>query len=132
MGLSSYRELKVWQHGIELTEQIYRATAEFPKHELYGLTSQMRRAAVSIPSNIAEGHSRESTKEYLHHLSFVLGSLAELETQITIAERLGYLPARGAGSLTERCDHLGRMLRNLQRSLRLKLRRDKGDESQDV
>jgi four helix bundle protein len=127
MSLSSYRELKVWQHGIELSETVYRSTAEFPKQEVYGLTSQMRPAVVSIPSNIAEGHSRESTKEYLHHLSFTLGSLAELETQITIAERLKYLAGRDAVRLVERCDHLGRMLRNLQRSLRLKLRRDHGD-----
>lgn len=124
MSLSSYRELKVWQHAVELTEAIYRSTAEFPKPELYGLTSQMRRAAASIPSNIAEGHSRESTKEYLHHLSFVLGSLAELETQITIAQRLGYFTASASESLSECCNHVGRMLRNLQRALRLKLRRD--------
>src|SRR5688572_24503635 len=131
MSLSSYRELKVWQHGIDLSETIYRASAEFPKHELYGLTSQMRRAVVSIPSNIAEGHSRESTREYLHHLSFSLGSLAELETQVTLAQRLGYLSATIAEKLVESCDHLGRMMRNLQRSLRLKLRRDKPNNQDD-
>jgi len=123
MSVSSYRELKVWQYGIELSESVYQVTGGFPKDELYGLTSQMRRAAVSIPSNIAEGHSRESTKEYLHHLSFALGSLAELETQITIAQRLKYLTAGTAAAIVEKCDYLGRMLRNLQRSLRLRLRR---------
>jgi four helix bundle protein len=91
----------------------------------------MRRAAVSIPSNIAEGHSRESTKEYLHHLSFALGSVAEIETQVTIAQRLGYLTKDTAADLAERLDHLGRMLRNLQRSLRLKLRRDVRGKSDD-
>jgi len=129
MGVSNYRELKVWQCGIELSESIYRLTVEFPKHELYGLTSQMRRSVVSVPSNIAEGHSRESTKEYLHHLSFALGSLAELETQITIAERLRYLPGDLAAAIVEKCDHIGRMLRNLQRSLRLRLRRKRSDNS---
>ena len=131
MSISSYRELKVWQHGIDLSESIYRSTADFPKHELYGLTSQLRRASVSIPSNIAEGHSRESTKEYLHHLSFSLGSLAELETQLTIALRLGYLTSAATDALLERCEHVGRMMRNLQRSLRLKLRRDKRNEPDD-
>lgn len=125
MSVSNYRELKVWQYGIELSESIYQVTTGFPKDELYGLTSQMRRAAVSIPSNIAEGHSRESTKEYLHHLSFALGSLAELETQITIAQRLKYLTQEAAATSVEKCDHLGRMLRNLQRSLRLRLRRQR-------
>ena len=125
MSLSSYRELKVWQRGIELSEAIYKCTGAFPKHELYGLTAQLRRASVSVPSNIAEGHTRESTKEYLHHISFALGSLAELETQITIAERLGYLASHSANSLFEVGNHLGRMLRNLQRSLRLKLRRSR-------
>ena len=127
MSLSSYRELKVWQHGIDLSEAIYHSTADFPKNEIYGLTSQMRRAVVSIPSNIAEGHSRDSTKEYLHHLSFALGSLAELETHLSIAERLKYVASRHVEGLVERCDHLGRMLRNLQRSLRLRLRRDEND-----
>jgi four helix bundle protein len=131
MSLSSYRELKVWQQGIENCVAIYRATGDFPKHELYGLTSQMRRASVSIPSNIAEGHSRDSTKEFLRHLSIVLGSLAELETQLTIAERLGYLRASVAEELIERCDYVGRMLRNLQRSLRLKLQRDGQPPRQD-
>jgi four helix bundle protein len=124
MSVSSYRELKVWQHGIENCVAIYRATGEFPKHELYGLTSQMRRAAVSIPSNIAEGHARDSTKEYLYHLSIVLGSLAELETQLIISQRLGYLADSVANEFLEHCDHVGRMLRNLQSALRLKVQRD--------
>ena len=131
MAISNYRELKVWQQGIQLSESIYRVTAEFPKHELYGFTSQMRRAVVSIPSNIAEGHIRDSTKEYLHHLSFALGSLAELETQTVIAQRLGYLSTDIVSSIVEQCDHLGRMLRNLQRSLRLRLSRKRPTSSKE-
>ena len=80
MEIKSYRDLRVWQAGMDLVVRVYRLTQGFPTHELYGLTSQMRRAAVSIPSNIAEGHTRESSKEYLHHLSIAQGSLAELET----------------------------------------------------
>jgi len=129
MAVRNYRELKVWQHSIELSASIYQLTSGFPKEELYGLTSQMRRAAVSIPSNIAEGHSRESTKEYLHHLSFALGSLAELETQLVIAERLKYVSPNLVATNVEKCDHVGRMLRNLQRSLRLRLRRKRPGQS---
>ena len=84
----SYRELKVWQLAMDVAEEIYRITSSFPKHEIYGLTSQIRRAAVSVLSNIAEGSSRESTKEYLHHVSIAVGSLAELESQLLLAARL--------------------------------------------
>ncbi|HEY2411096.1 MAG TPA: four helix bundle protein [Pirellulaceae bacterium] len=123
MSISSYRELKVWQKGVELTEFVCKSTSAFPTNERFGLTSQLRRAAVSIPSNIAEGHARESTKEYLHHISFALGSIAELETQFVIAGRLGYLTDDLTNKLLEACEHIGRMLRSLQLSLRLKLGR---------
>ena len=86
MTINNFRDLRVWQSGMELVVQVYRLTQSFPREEQYGLTSQMRRAAVSVPSNIAEGHARESSKEYLNHLSIVQGSLAELQTQIEIAE----------------------------------------------
>src|SRR5215467_12987129 len=86
--VSHFRELHVRQRGMELVESVYRISAGFPKAELYGLTGQIRRAAVSIPSNIAEGHTRASTKEYLNHLSIAQASLAELETQLEIAVRL--------------------------------------------
>ncbi len=78
--VKSYRDLRVWQAAMNLVEQVYRLTRAFPKQETYGLSSQMQRAAVSIPSNIAEGHTREHLKEYLHHLSIAQASLAELET----------------------------------------------------
>ena len=117
MEIKSYRDLRVWQAGMDLVVRVYRLTQGFPTHELYGLTSQMRRAAVSIPSNIAEGHTRESSKEYLHHLSMAQGSLAELETQIEIAGRLTYIPSdQVAQSLTE-VAALGRQMRALRDSL---------------
>ena len=88
---SSFRDLQVWQRGMQIVESVYRVSGCFPKTEIYGLTSQVHRAAVSVPSNIAEGHARSSTKEYLHHVSFAEGSLAELETQLEVAARLNYL-----------------------------------------
>ncbi|HSV86226.1 MAG TPA: four helix bundle protein [Levilinea sp.] len=87
----SYRDLIVWQKGIELAKRIYMITKKFPSSEVYGLTNQLRRAAVSIPSNIAEGQSRQSTKEFIHFLHISLGSLSELDTQIVIAKELEYL-----------------------------------------
>ena len=120
MEIKSYRDLRVWQAGMDLVVQVYRLTQGFPTHELYGLTSQMRRAAVSIPSNIAEGHTRESSKEYLHHLSMAQGSLAELETQIEIAGRLTYIPSdQVAQSLTEVAS-LGRQMHALRDRLQRK------------
>lgn len=86
--LNSFKELIVWQRGIELTEEIYKLTDKFPKHETYGLASQMRRAAVSIPSNIAEGQQRKNLKEFLQFLRISFGSAAELETQLIISRRL--------------------------------------------
>ena len=88
--VKSFRDLDVWHLGLELAETVYRVTARFPKAELFALTSQMRRAAVSIPSNIAEGRARDSTREFLHFLAISRGSLAELETQLELAIRLDY------------------------------------------
>jgi four helix bundle protein len=89
--VNSFRDLRVWQAAMDLVAEVYRLTRAFPKNETYGLASQIQRAAVSIPSNIAEGHARDHIKEYLHHLSMAQGSLAELETQLEIAARLGYV-----------------------------------------
>ena len=91
MEVRDYRDLKVWQAGLKLAEAVHAVTTDFPKAEVFGLISQLRRAAVSIPSNIAEGHARDSTKEFLRFISIAMGSLAELETQLTLACRLGFL-----------------------------------------
>ena len=120
--MTSYRDLKVWQLAIELVERVYRLTLSFPRQEVYGLSSQMQRAAVSIASNLAEGHARDSTKEFLRHVSNAMGSLAELETQYTIATRLGYVAPPAIENFDDTCQELGRMLRGLQKSL--KRRRD--------
>lgn len=108
MAVASFRDLRVWQVGMELVQGVYEATAAFPHHELYGLTNQIRRAAVSIPSNIAEGHTRESTREYLQHVSVAQGSLAELQTQLEIATRLTYLPPETSARLVEQSASLSR------------------------
>ncbi|MEX2171450.1 MAG: four helix bundle protein [Pirellulales bacterium] len=122
MGINSYRDLIVWREGMQLATAAYRATESFPQRELYGLTSQLRRCAVSVPSNIAEGHARSSTKDYLRHLSIALGSLAELETQLILSKELGYLPDDRLKELLEFSDTLGRRLRSLQQSLQRRLR----------
>ena len=91
MSVQSYKDLVVWQKSMDLVEVMYQMTRTFPKEEVYGLTNQLRRAAVSIPSNIAEGHARSSTAEFVRFLSIARGSLAEVETQLLITQRLGYL-----------------------------------------
>ena len=110
----SFRDLRVWQVAMDLVEQVYQLTRGFPKHEMYGLTSQMQRAAISIPSNIAEGHTRAHSKEYLHHLSIARGSLAELQTQLEIARRLMYCSAEEIEPLIMRADSLGKQLYTLR------------------
>lgn len=121
MNINSYRDLKVWQAGMDLAEQVYKLTQAFPKQETYGLSSQIQRAAVSVHSNIAEGHGRDSTKEYLHFLSVALGSLHEVETQLILAGRLKYLDQKDLDLVLARMDEAGRMLRGLQKSLKAKL-----------
>jgi four helix bundle protein len=119
--VNSYRDLIVWQRGMDIAASVYQMTESYPKDQLYGLRNQMQRAAVSIPSNIAEGHERDSTKEYLHFISISLGSLAELETQILLSERLNYLKPEDAKQLLALADEIGRMLRAIQRRLKAKL-----------
>ena len=116
-GIRSFRDLRVWQAGMELVEQVYLLTRTFPKPETYGLTLQIQRAAVSIPSNIAEGQSREHGKEYLHHLSMAQGSLAELQTQLEIAGRLGYVQAEPLSQALDRATSLAKQLRALRKAL---------------
>ena len=109
----SYKELKVWQFGMELVFRVYAVTANFPNHELYGLISQMRRAAVSIVSNIAEGKGRTGRKELAHFLSNSRGSLHELETQVLVAAHLGYFSRDIEEELLTRIAEVGRMLSGL-------------------
>ena len=121
MSVGSFRELRVWQLGMEVTEQVYRLTAEFPKSEVYGLSSQMRRAAVSIPSNIAEGQGRDSTKEFLHFISIAFGSICELETQLILANRFSYLSDNDLQIVLSTLTATSKTTRGLQKSLKLKL-----------
>jgi len=109
----SYRDLRIWREAVDLALAIYRATAEFPKHELYGLTSQMRRAAVSISSNIAEGKGHSSDGDFGRFLFHARGSVLELQTQIVIARGLEYLTKEQAAGLTQSTDELGRGLNGL-------------------
>src|SRR6266513_3042676 len=117
-GISSYRDLQVWQRGMDLVVESYRLTEKLPNAELYGLVSQIRRAAVSIPANIAEGHGRYHTREFLRHLSIAKGSLMELETELIAAGRLGFIPEPEVRSALRATAELGRMLAGLTRSLR--------------
>ncbi len=120
MEIKSYRDLRVWQSGMELVVMVYEISEKFPSKEIYGLTSQIRRAAVSVPSNIAEGHTRESTKEYLHHLSIAQASLAEVETQIEIAFRLKYCSQQELDHIQTNCSALGKQLYALRNALQKK------------
>jgi four helix bundle protein len=115
MTVESYRDLKVWQKAMTLAEGAYLFTKDFPASELYGLTSQMRRAAVSIAANIAEGYGRDTRGAYIAFLRNAQGSLKELETHAILSERLGF--AQKSSDLLDACDELGRMLRALIRSL---------------
>ena len=115
--MKSFRELRIWQAAMDLVEKIYRVTRSFPKQETYGLTSQMQRAAISIPSNIAEGHTREHLKEYLHHLSMAQASLAELETQLEIAARLKYVLPNQLKELLTDASSLGKQMYSLRNAL---------------
>ena len=118
----TYRELEVWKRGMDLVEACYRITAGFPKSEVYGLTSQLRRAACSIPSNVAEGHCRRTTKAYANHVSIALGSHGELETCIELGSRLAFMSASEETKLMAECDVVGRMLNGLYSALERKLR----------
>ena len=116
--LKSYRELIVWQKAVQLVVDCYRATPGFPKSEIYGLTSQIRRAATSIPANIAEGYGRGSRKEYLQFLIVAQGSLKELETHFIVAQKLNYLTDAQLSRVLSQSDEVGKMLGSLIRKLR--------------
>lgn len=115
--IKTYRDLNIWNVGIELVKDVYRLTEMFPKQEMYGIVSQMRRSAISVPSNVAEGFKRFHNKEYRQFLYVTLGSCAELETQLTIAKELGYIQEDKEAMLLEKLDHIGRMITSLLKKL---------------
>ena len=117
MPVRSYRDLIAWQKSIDFVTEIYRCTRAFPKEETYGLMSQLRRAAVSVPSNIAEGHARLTTGEFRQFLGHALGSLTEIETQIQIANRLGYVGREDSNRLLEHSIEIGKIVRGILQSL---------------
>jgi len=119
MKKRTHYRLKTWQLPIELVSHVYRITKQFPRQEIYALTNQMRRSAVSIPSNIAEGAARTTSREFLNFLSIARGSLSELETQIIISRRLGYLESNV--EIEEKINELFLMLNGLMRSVKKKI-----------
>lgn len=121
--IRSYRDLIAWQKSMRLMLEVYEITRLFPKEETYGLAQQLRRAVVSVPSNIAEGSSRRSTQEFLRFLNIATGSLAEIETQITAARMLGYLADNLEAELLEKCDEVSRIIQGLYDSLQARITR---------
>jgi len=116
MAIQSFRDLEAWKIGMDLAVGVYKVTTMFPREEQYGLTSQLRRAAVSIPSNLAEGH-QQGTKSYAHFVTLALGSLAETETQLELATRLRYVNAKDLETAVDLARQSGRVLHGLRRSL---------------
>lgn len=117
-----YRELVVWQKGIDLAKRIYGLTGSFPSEEKFGLVSQMRRAAVSIPSNIAEGQARHTTREFIQFISHAEGSLAELDTQLRLGIELGYCSNCATEEVSALMEEIRKMLNGLRRNLAAKQR----------
>ena len=115
--MKTYRDLLVWQKAITFVTKTYKATKMFPKEELYGLISQMKRSAISIPSNIAEGYGRKSRNDYLRFLQIAMGSLFEIQTQLEIARNLGFVPEDSFNELYENSREIERMLSSLIRKL---------------
>lgn len=115
--IKNFKQLRVWHKAIEIVKEVYEISRAFPKEELYGLTSQMRRSAISIPSNIAEGFKRFHNKEYKQFLYVAQGSAAELETQLILSKELGFVKLEGFQLVNEKIDHLAKMLSALIRKL---------------
>jgi len=109
MVVRSYQDLVVWTKAMDLAQSVYEMTKTLPREEIYGLASQIRRAVVSVASNIAEGQARDSTREFLHHLSIAYGSLCEVETQLHLAHRFGYLNADSLHLTNPKCQTVGRL-----------------------
>ncbi len=118
--INSYRDLRVWQDAMALAQSCYLVTRDFPRAEMFGLTSQIRRAATSIPANIAEGYGRENSGSYIQFLQIAQGSLKELETHLLISERVSLATVSAVEPVLAQCDSLGRMLRTLIRSIEAK------------
>lgn len=117
MATRTYRDILVWQRAMDLVEAAYKMSDRFPEEERFGLTSQLRRAAVSVPANIAEGYGRTHRGDYLHHLSIARGSLAELETHVAIAVRLGFAKREDALLVWEIAQDVGKMLRSMVQTM---------------
>ena len=120
LEVKSYRDLKVWNRAMDLVVLCYKLTSKLPKTEIYGLSSQIQRAAVSIPANIAEGKGRQHLGDYIHHLSIANGSLKELETHLLITGRLSYLKNSELQPVLELSDEIGIMLNSLMEKLKEK------------
>jgi len=118
-----FRKLEVWQKGIDLSLEIYKITRDFPKEEMYGLSDQLRRAAVSVPSNIAEGNARTSTKDYINFLNISIGSLLEIITQIEISFRLGYIKENDYEKVLSETEEINKMLSTIKRKLKTRMKK---------
>lgn len=116
---SSFRDLKVWREAMAVVEDVYRLSSRFPPAERFGLTAQIRRAAISVPSNIGEGKRRKRQRAFLHHLDIALGSQAEVEVQLELAQRLGFVTSAESEPVARRVEEVGRMLNGLIRSLQV-------------
>jgi four helix bundle protein len=118
--INSYRDLRVWQAAIALAEACYLLTRQFPKDEMFGMVAQIRRAAASVPANIAEGHGRELTRSFIQYLRIAQGSLKEVETHLLLSQRVGLVSEKDILSLMEQCESVGKLMRALIRSLQQK------------
>lgn len=121
MAIKNYHDLAVWAKGRELVKTVYQLTEKFPKEEIYCLSSQLKRAVISVPSNIAEGHSRSGTKDFVNFISIAIGSLAEVETQILLSMDLGFTKESDILTAINKIHELQRMLHSMRTSLKAKL-----------
>ena len=121
MQVNSYQDLKIWQEGMQLAQDCYLMTRGFPREELFGMTSQIRRAAASIPANTAEGWGREGTRDFIHFLRIAQGSLKELETHLILSQRINLIDQDQVKPLLDRSTEIGKMIRSLIGSLQRKL-----------
>lgn len=123
-GAKGYKDLIVWQRAVKFVVEVYKVTGGFPREEMYGLTSQIRRSAVSIPSNIAEGQARNSPRAFASHLNIALGSAAELETQLIVSQQVGFLSQSDLERLTAELMEIVRMLHGLLNTQREKMSKE--------